>query len=87
MNNEIFKQFSDLTQREIEVIELVYSGKDALFISQVLGITNRTVKAHMAAIFQKLNVQDRFQLVVFLKDLHLANLSGANSSIDKVYLD
>ncbi len=69
--NEVFKTISVLTEREIEVAEHVYSGKDNLSIAEQLNISTRTVKAHMSAIFRKLNVADRFKLVVFLKDLQI----------------
>ena len=66
---------SVLTQREAEVVEHIYKGKDNQTISETLHISVRTVKAHLTAIFKKLNVQDRFQLVVYLKDLHVNSLS------------
>lgn len=71
-----FEALSILTQREFEVIEHIYRGADNLAISNALHISVRTVKAHLTAIFRKLQVQDRFQLVVFLKDLHVAQLPG-----------
>lgn len=71
LENKIYKSISILTQREIEVVEQVYCGKDNLSIAEQLHISIRTVKAHLTAIFRKLNVSDRFKLVVFLKDLQL----------------
>ncbi|BCG63108.1 MAG: two-component system, NarL family, nitrate/nitrite response regulator NarL [Methyloprofundus sp.] len=65
-----------LTEREVEVMELVYSGEDNLTIANVLSISNRTVKAHLSAIYRKLDVQDRFQLLVFLKNIHISHLSS-----------
>jgi len=73
-NDKAFKTISVLTEREIEVVEHVYSGKDNLSIAEQLNISNRTVKAHMSAILSKLNVQDRFHLVVLLKDLQISNM-------------
>ncbi len=64
-----------LTEREVEVMELVYSGEDNLTIAAALNISNRTVKAHLSAIYRKLEVQDRFQLLVFLKNIHISHLS------------
>lgn len=75
LGGQTFKALSVLTQREIEVIEHIYRGEDNLTISNTLNISIRTVKAHLTAIFRKLHVQDRFQLVVFLKDLHVDHLS------------
>jgi len=74
-NDEVLKTISVLTQREIEVIEHIYNGEDNIGISKKLHITTRTVKAHLSAIFRKLDVQDRFQLVVLLKDLHVGRFS------------
>ncbi len=82
IDNETSKVLSSLTHREVEVVELVYSGEDNLAISKELDITNRTVKAHLTAIFRKLHVQDRFHLVVFLKDIQLGRASNINSLIE-----
>ena len=79
LNEDAFKTLSMLTRREIEVIEHIYKGEDNLTISTTLNISIRTVKAHLTAIFRKLQVQDRFQLVVFLKDLHVGQLSNDKS--------
>ena len=77
-NPEILKTLANLTHREIEVIRLVYNGVDIISISQTLNISNRTVKAHLSAVYRKLNVPDRFQLIVFLKNLHVGHLSNVN---------
>lgn len=82
IDNITSKVLSNLTQREVEVVELVYNGEDNRAISKELDITNRTVKAHLTAIFRKLHVQDRFHLVVFLKDIQLGHLSNINSLIE-----
>ncbi|MFW5443097.1 MAG: DNA-binding response regulator [Methylococcaceae bacterium] len=78
---EALKTISILTQREIEVVEYVYNGEENTSIAEKLNITTRTVKAHMSAIFRKLNVQGRCQLVVFLKDLQVGNHSGNDQQI------
>jgi len=70
-NSEILEILSALTHREIEVIKLIYSGEDNSSISQALNISNRTVKAHLSAVYRKLNLANRFQLIVFLKNLHV----------------
>lgn len=79
IDNQIFTKISILTQREIEVVEHVYNGKDNMTIAEQLHISNRTVKAHLSAIFRKLNVSDRFKLVVFLKDLQVGHLASADN--------
>lgn len=74
-SSEIFKSFLVLTRREIEVIKLVYSGEDNASIAQALNISPRTVKAHLSAVYRKLNVVDRFHLIIFLKNVHIEYLS------------
>ena len=79
LENKSFQSISILTQREIEVAEHVYNGEENISIAEKLNISNRTVKAHLSAIFRKLNVQGRFQLVILLKDLQIGNLANANN--------
>ncbi|MCK5889233.1 MAG: response regulator transcription factor [Methylococcales bacterium] len=74
-DSEMFKSLEILTRREIEVVKHVYNGENNQTISDTLFISIRTVKAHLSAIFRKLNVQDRFQLVVYLKNLHVERLT------------
>lgn len=75
-NYEALKTLSALTHREIEVARLVYHGDDIDSISQGLNISIRTVKAHLGAIYRKLDVPDRFRLIVFLKNLDVGHLSN-----------
>lgn len=53
-----------LTKREFEVAQLVSEGANNKDIARKLDISDRTVKAHLTAIFDKLNVQDRLQLAL-----------------------
>ncbi|MDG6774472.1 response regulator transcription factor [Thiomicrorhabdus sp. ZW0627] len=53
-----------LTDREIEVTSWVLQSKTNKEIAQSLDITERTVKAHLQNIFQKLTVKDRLSLVL-----------------------
>ncbi|MEI6193250.1 MAG: response regulator transcription factor [Verrucomicrobiota bacterium] len=54
---------SPLSQREIEVLNLLRKGMNNPDIAQLLGITRRTVKAHVAAILVKLEATDRTEAV------------------------
>jgi len=51
-----------LTGREREVALAVAEGASNKEIARQLGITERTIKAHTGAIFEKLGVRDRMQL-------------------------
>lgn len=53
-----------LTEREREVARRAAHGDSNLAIADALGITERTVKAHLSAIFEKLGVADRLQLAL-----------------------
>lgn len=50
---------SDLTDREIEVLIGVAGGQTSKEIAYHLGITERTVKAHLTSIYNKLGVDSR----------------------------
>jgi len=51
-----------LSQRERQVAEAVARGATNKEIARVMGITERTVKAHLSAAYEKLGVRDRMQL-------------------------
>ncbi len=53
-----------LTDREIEVLELVAEGCTNIEISSSLSISPHTVKSHVIHIFNKLGVSDRTQAAV-----------------------
>ena len=53
-----------LTEREREAAQLAANGDSNLAIATALGITERTVKAHLKAVFEKLQVADRLQLAL-----------------------
>lgn len=51
-----------LSTREHQVAQAVARGGTNKEIARAMGITERTVKAHLSAIFEKLGVRDRLQL-------------------------
>ncbi len=55
-----------LTEREITVARYASSGEANAQIAEALGITERTVKAHLSAVFEKLGVTDRLQLALLV---------------------
>lgn len=55
-----------LTAREVQVAQLAAAGARYKEIARDLLITERTVKAHMGAIFDKLNLRDRLQLALLV---------------------
>jgi len=52
----------NLTDRETQVSQILATGASNREIALALGITERTVKAHISAVLEKLQVRDRLQL-------------------------
>ena len=50
---------ADLTPRELEVLRLIVTGARSSQVAISLGISERTVKAHLASIYQKMGVESR----------------------------
>lgn len=58
-----------LTPREQEVAALVGNGSSNKQIARTLDISDRTVKAHLTAIFQKLSIADRLHLALYVNEV------------------
>ena len=56
--------FSELTDRERDVLELLARGHDNPTIARMLVLTPKTVRNYVSAIFTKLEVNDRAALIV-----------------------
>jgi len=56
-----------LTPKELEVTELVALGMTNKEIAIQLAITERTIKAHLTHIYEKLNISDRLSLALIVK--------------------
>ena len=54
---------TDLTPRELEVLQLLRNGMSNRDVGESLGITPRTAKAHVAALMDKLDARDRAEAV------------------------
>ena len=54
-----------LTPREVDVLRLVRLGLANKQIGRRLGISERTVKAHLTSAFQRIGVQDRTQAALW----------------------
>ena len=55
-----------LSAREAEVARAVSVGRSNREVAELLHISERTVKAHLGVVFEKLGVRDRLQLVLRL---------------------
>jgi two-component system, NarL family, response regulator LiaR len=57
--------FSDLTERELEVLREIANGKNNHEIAENLVISEKTVKTHITNILSKLHLADRTQAAVY----------------------
>src|SRR5207237_6276138 len=70
--NALEAKIATLTEREREIVELIGKGLRNKMIAEQLVISEATVRNHLTSIFAKLHVEDRFELVVFAYQNHLA---------------
>lgn len=70
-DRDLSRRLASLTPQQFRVLELVAQGKLNKQIADVLGIQERTVKAHLQAIFEKLGARNRTQAGVLLRQLEL----------------
>ena len=59
------KKIASLSERELQVIELIAQGLKNRQIAERLFISPTTVTHHLSSVYSKLGVSDRLELVVF----------------------
>jgi len=59
--------FKRITKTEFRIIQLIAAGESNREIAQKLGSSEKTVKAHITSIFEKLGLDNRYQLMVYGK--------------------
>lgn len=64
----IEQTLKQLTPREREVAVMAAQGLSNKSIASELNITERTVKAHLTAIFERIGVRDRLQLAIRINE-------------------
>jgi DNA-binding NarL/FixJ family response regulator len=62
----IANAWATLSAREAQVARSVSAGRSNKEVASLMFISERTVKAHLGAVFEKLGVRDRLQLVLRL---------------------
>lgn len=61
-----------LSARERQVLALVAQGLANKQIGRALGISERTVKAHLGSVFRQIGVADRTSAALWARDHHIA---------------
>lgn len=65
--------FTDLTERELDVLRLIAEGQSNTSIAEKLVLSEKTVKGHVSNILGKLHMVDRTQAAVFAWQQGLMN--------------
>ncbi|HSS34694.1 MAG TPA: response regulator transcription factor, partial [Patescibacteria group bacterium] len=63
--------FPELTERELEVLERIARGESNPAIAERLGLSLKTVRNHVSAILNKLQVVDRASAIVRAREAGL----------------
>ncbi len=71
-------QFSNLSDREMEVMGMVIRGVDVKKIAQRLHVTDGTVHSYRSRIFQKLLVKSDLELLVKALRSNIINIDEIN---------
>jgi two-component system, NarL family, nitrate/nitrite response regulator NarL len=66
--SDIAEPFSQLSARQQQVITLVCDGLSNREIAEKLSVTEGTIKIHLHAIYEKLGVRSRTELMIALAD-------------------
>lgn len=72
-DRELAARLASLTPQQFRVLALVAEGRLNKQIADALGVQERTVKAHLTAIFERLGARNRTQAGVMLRSLALAD--------------
>lgn len=64
-DTEASQLFTELTERELEVLKLIANGLSNSQIAEKLFISENTVKGHVSNILSKLHLADRTQVAVY----------------------
>ena len=68
---EAARAWANLSARELQVAQAVAEGRSNKEVADLLFISERTVKAHLGSVFEKLGIRDRLQLVLFVASVRL----------------
>jgi DNA-binding NarL/FixJ family response regulator len=71
------RELSELTRREIEVLQLIAKGQSNHRIARDLSLSEATVKSHVYHMCRKLNIRDRTQAVILAYESGLVKAWGA----------
>jgi two-component system, NarL family, response regulator DevR len=65
--------FRDISERELDVLNLVAKGKTNPEIAAILNLSDRTVGNYVSSILQKLHLTNRIELATYAVEHHLSD--------------
>ncbi|MEZ8063448.1 MULTISPECIES: response regulator transcription factor [Vibrio] len=68
--SDLAEKLSTLTPQQYKVLGMLSDGLLNKQIAYELNVSEATIKAHMTAIFRKLDVKNRTQAVILLQEVH-----------------
>ena len=68
--SDLAEKLSTLTPQQYKVLGMLSDGLLNKQIAYELNVSEATIKAHMTAIFRKLDVKNRTQAVILLQEIH-----------------
>ncbi|EGW41258.1 response regulator transcription factor [Desulfosporosinus sp. OT] len=71
INSEVSSKLKLLTPREMDVTKLIADGKSNKFICEALFLTEGTVKNYVTRILEKLELNSRTELALYMKKVSL----------------
>ena len=74
---------SDLTPREMEVLQLVISGKTNKSIAKEIYVSEKTVEFHLDRIYTKIGARTRLMVGIWAMQQGLERKLGSRPSTDK----
>ncbi|MFN2126860.1 MAG: LuxR C-terminal-related transcriptional regulator [Anaerolineales bacterium] len=76
-----FREYFHITARELKVIQMALTGMTNQQIAEELEISERTVKTHLTSIFAKMDVENKIQLLMAIKDYNLLPESSSDKTL------
>jgi DNA-binding NarL/FixJ family response regulator len=80
---EFARQLSSLTPQQVRVLLMLSDGLMNKQIAYELTISEATVKAHVSAILQKLNVDSRTQAVILASKLEQGRIDSLTAQVEE----
>jgi len=72
-------QTENLTNRELEVIKLLASGRKNKELATQLSVSEATIRHHLSSIYGKIGVDDRLNLVIYAYENGLVDMPGGSA--------